>query len=91
MDLEKLKRQGKRKIWRIVIGDRKGKLVGYKLVDAKSAKDAANPKYVGERRTIIGVLQTNLKGTTAQRSKLPRSKRFGRGFERYEPILKKVM
>ena len=74
----------KKKIFRIVIGDTKKKLIGFKLVEGKSAKEILNKpksKFVGRGRTVIGVIPTRLKGTLKQRGKLPRSKRFGKGFE----------
>jgi hypothetical protein len=82
MDMIKLKGQGKSKIWRIIIGDEKRKkIIGFKLVDGDTPREALSQKnLVGEGRTILGVLPTGLKGTTKQRWKIPRSKRFGEGF-----------
>jgi len=72
-----------RKIFRIIIGDSRRRKVGLKLVEGVSAKSILQrPKssFVGHGRTIIGVMPTKLRGTLKSREKLPRSKRFGRGF-----------
>jgi len=81
MDLTKLLEQKKGKIWRIAIGDKKGKFVGFKLVDANDVQGAVSRKNVGPDRRIIGVLPTSLSGTTETRMRLPRARRFGKGFE----------
>jgi hypothetical protein len=64
------------------MGYRKGQHVGYKTFDAKSLEDAKKKKrtLVGPGRKVTSIEKTNLKGTTASRSKIPRSRRFGRGY-----------
>jgi len=63
-------------------GFKKGQLIGYKIFDAKSLKDARRKKkiIVGSGRKVTSIVSTRLPGTIASRKKLPRSKRFGRGF-----------
>ena len=74
----------RKKIYRIAMSDKKhGKVLGYKLVDARSASEVLKQpksKYVGRGRYIVGVMPTRLKGTTESRKKMPRSKRFGKGY-----------
>jgi hypothetical protein len=62
----------------------KGKPIGYKLVNARSPRAALNaPKsrYVGRGVYVVGATTTRLKGTVESRYNLPRSKRFGKGYQ----------
>jgi hypothetical protein len=72
-----------KKIFRLIMADAKGKIVGYQLVEGKSADEIMKkPKseFVGRDRTIVGVLPTKLKGTLEERAGIPRSRRFGKGY-----------
>jgi hypothetical protein len=69
-------------IYRAKIVDTKGRHIGYKLFDASSLEKAKSKKWslVGPGRKVTKITPTRLKGTTASRHKLPRSKRFGSGY-----------
>ena len=61
----------------------KGEPEAYKLVEGTSIKSlAVKPKstYIGTGGKITGITQTKFKGSLKARLKMPRSKRFGKGF-----------
>ncbi len=71
-----------KKIFRAIITTSEGKRVGFKLVEGTSLADVSKRKrsFVGPGRKISGFLPTKLKGAIRSRAKLPRTRRFGKGF-----------
>ncbi len=74
-----------KKTFRIAISKKKkGRVSSFKLVEATSVESilkGPKSRFVGPGRFIVGAMPTRLRGSLSERLKLPRSKRFGKGFE----------